>query len=557
LHSVISVLISHIPFSGLPLAAKSFVRDATGLVREISFLDHLVTNMNGVVPFAALALTPWWIWFAVPGGDPLVATALGFFFSVVGSIVSYAMLSATFPRSAAPYVATSRVLHPAIGWPAEALMWVGWILALALYPSFMFTWGLTPGLYTMGISTGNPALVAAAVALTQPVWQIVVGTVFMLICLVVTVMGTKRLVRTFQLPMTIIMFIGIAVIVVVWLGASTQQLSAVLPTYLGSNETAILSYAKTNYAPAFTPFSLAPIPILFSLGFTAGSFNTYWNAYASGEVRRANEAKTHLLAMIIPSALIAIMVFLVLGAAKFTVGNDILVAINQILSNNASYFSIPAITGFSGSITLILVPMMLANNPVLQFIIMASAVAATFCYVPATMLILSRECFAWSFDRLLPSAFSNVSDRFHTPLISIGVNWIVGVIVFVIFTLYASYLGFFTTAAWDTTLVTVAVLCLAAALLPLRKSLWSVSPVNRYKIAGIPVISIGGILGFFYNGLAVYAFTFTPILGFGLPSTLVLVGTFIVPFILYWIIKAVRKSQGIDIDMIFRSIPPE
>ncbi|HUK28563.1 MAG TPA: amino acid permease [Candidatus Acidoferrales bacterium] len=537
--------------------AKSFVRDATGLVREISFLDHLVTNMNGVVPLAAIALTPWWIWFAVPGGDPLVATVMGFIFSLVGSIVSYAMLSATFPRSAAPYVATSRVLHPAIGWPAEALMWVGWILALALYPSFMITWGLVPGLYTMGISTGNPGLVATAAALTHPINVIAVGAIFLIICLAVTVLGTKRLVRSFQLPMTIIMFIGIIVIVAVWVGSSSQALDSVLPSYLGSNSTAIVNYAHTNYSSAFAPFSWAPVPILFSLGFTAGSFNTYWNAYASGEVRRANEAKTHLMAMLIPSLLIAVMVFIVLGSARLTVGNDILVSINQILSNNASFFSIPAITGFSGSITLILVPMMVANNPIVQFIIMASVVAATFCYVPATMLILSRECFAWSFDRLIPAKFADVSDRFHVPVFSIAFNWVLGFIVFVIFTFDAAYLGFFTTAAWDTTLVTVSVLCLAAALLPLRKSLWSVSPVNKYKIAGIPVVSIGGILGFFYNGLAVYAFTFTPLLGFGLPSTLVLVVTFIVPFVLYWIIKAIRTSQGIDVGIIFRTIPPE
>jgi amino acid transporter len=334
-------------------------------------------------------------------------------------------------------------------------------------------------------------------------------------------------------------------------------LSSVLPKYLGSNSTAILSYAHSNYAPAFQPLSFAPLPILFSLGFTAGSFNTYWNAYASGEVRRGNEAKTHLLAMFIPSLLIAVMVFIVLGAARFTVGNDILVSINQILSNNASFFSIPAITGFSASMTLILVPMMLANNPVIQFIIMMAAVAATFCYVPATMLILSRECFAWSFDRLIPAKFANVSDRFHSPVFGITFNWFIGVILFIVFTFYASYLGFFTTAAWDTTLVTVSVLCLAAALFPLRKNLWSVSPINKYKIAGIPVVSIGGILGFFYNGLAVYAFTFTPILGFGLPSTLVLVVTFIVPFALYWVIKAIRQRQGIDIGIIFRTIPPE
>jgi amino acid transporter len=513
--------------------------------------------MNGVVPLAALALTPWWIWFAVPGGDPLLATVTGFICSVMGTILSYALLSATFPRSAAPYVATSRILHPAIGWPAEALMWVGWILALALYPSFMTTWGLVPGLYTMGISSGNPGLVSAAIALTQPMNVIAVGVVFLLICLAVTVLGTRRLVRTFQLPMTIIMFIGVFAIMALWIGSSSAQLNSVLPTYLGKDSATIISFAKITYPSGFIPVTFAVIPLLFSLGFTAGSFNTYWNAYASGEVRKANDAKTHLLAMIIPSTLIAIIVGVVLVVARYTVGNDILISLTEILSFGSSYFSIPAITGFAGSIVMILVPMMLANNPVVQFIIMASVVAATFAYVPATMLILSREWFAWSFDRLLPAKFANVSDRFHTPVLSIFVNWALGFVIFIVFTLYSSYLGFFTTAAWDTTLVTVTILCLAAVFLPLRKELWATSPVRNFKIAGIPVVSIGGIIGVFYNGLAVYAFTFTPILGFGLPSTLVLIVTFLVPFVLYWIIAAVRKRQGIDVRIIFQSIPPE
>ena len=539
------------------MAAKSFVRDATGLVREISLFDHLVTNMNGVVPLAALALTPWWIWFAVPGGDPLIATIGGFICSALGTIVSYALLSATFPRSAAPYVATSRVLHPAIGWPAEALMWVGWILALALYPSFMTTWGLVPGLYTMGISSGNQGLVNSAIALTQPMNVIAVGVVFLVICLVVTILGTRRLVRSFQLPMTIIMFIGIIAIIALWAGSSSAQLNSVLPAYLGKDSATIISYAQTTYPAGFQPVEFTAIPLLFSLGFTAGSFNTYWNAYASGEVRKASDAKTHLLAMIIPSTLIAIIVGIVLVLAKYTVGNDILISLTEVLSFGSSYFNIPAITGFSGSIVMILVPMMLANNPVVQFIIMASVVAATFAYVPATMLILSREWFAWSFDRLIPAKFANVSDRFHTPVLSIFINWLLGFIVFIIFTLYASYLGFFTTAAWDTTLVTVTILCLAAVFLPLRKDLWATSPVRNFKIAGIPVVTLGGLIGVFYNGLAVYAFTFTPLLGFGLPSTIVLVVTFLVPFVLYWIIAAIRKSQGIDVRLIFQTIPPE
>jgi basic amino acid/polyamine antiporter, APA family len=536
---------------------KAFAREATGLVREISFFDHLMTNMNGVVPLAALALTPWWIWFAVPGGNPLLATGGGFLFSVIGSIVSYAVISATFPRSAAPYVANSRVLHPAIGWPAEMLMWLGWILALALYPSFMLTWGIVPGLYTMGVSTGNQALINAAVTVTQPAWVILIGVIFFAIALGVSIAGTRRLVRTLQLPMTIIMFIAIFVIIAYWAGSSTSSLDAVLPKYLGMNHSAITSYAHTSYPASFAPYSLAIVPVFFSIAFTAGSFNTYWNSWAAGEVRKSNEVRTHILAMVIPSALIAVVVGGVLAISYATVGSDFLNSLTNIMSNNISQFNIPALSGFSGSITMILIPMMLANNPIAQFIIMIGMIAATFAYVPATMLVISREWFAWSFDRLLPTRFAQVSDRFHTPVLALVVNTVVGFALFVVFTYYISYLGFFTTVAWDTTLVTVTVVCLSAAVLPLRKSIWQASPAKKYTIGMIPIATIGGLLGTFYNGLAVYAFTFTPILGFGLPSAYVLIATFVIPFILYWVVKAIRKRQGIDLNVIFSSIPPE
>jgi APA family basic amino acid/polyamine antiporter len=541
-----------------PSADKTvFVREATGLVREISFFDHLITNMNGVVPLAALALTPWWIWYAVPGGDPLYATVEGFLFSVFGSIISYAMISATFPRSAAPYVANSRILHAAVGWPVEALMWLGWILALALYPSFMLTWGITPGLYTMGVSTGNSALINAATAVTQPFWVIVIGIIFFAIAFSISVAGTRRLVRTFQLPMTVLMFIAIILIIAYWAGSSTSQLVSLFPKYLGQSYSNITTYAHTNYPSAFVPYSFAAIPVLFAIGFTAGSFNTYWNSWSSGEVRRAGQTRTHILAMVIPSALIAIIVGGVLAIAYARVGSDILISITNIMSLSISFFPVPALSGFSGSTAMIIIPMILSNNPVVQFLIMIGVIAATFAYVPVTMLVISREWFAWSFDRLVPSKFADVSQRFHTPVLSLALNAAIGFVLFVVFTFYISYLGFFTTVAWDTTLVTVTTLCLSAALLPLRKGIWQFSPVNKYKIGSIPVVTIGGIIGVFYNGLAVYAFTFTPILGFGLPSTLVLVLTFLIPFALYWVIRAIRKQQGIDLRKIFATLPPE
>lgn len=539
------------------MAEKVFVRDATGLVREIGFFEHLITNMNGVVPLAAVVLTPWWIWFATPGADPFVASFGGLLFSLLGSIIAFAMISSTFPRSAAPYVANSRVLHPAIGWPSEVLMWLGWAMALALYPSFMISWALIPGLYTIGVSTGNQALINAAMALTTPYWALLVGLLILLLALVISVAGTRWLVRYFQVPITVLAFLGIATLLAVLAGSSASHLSAVLPKYLGKGYDEIISYAQQNVGQALVPYSYSLGLFLLSLGFTAGSFNTYWNSWTSGEVKRASDIKMQIAAMALPSLLIGALVMSTLYLATRVAGDTFLRSLTMILSTNPSFFGAPAIAGFAGTSTMTLVPMMLADNPVLQFLIMVGMVASVLSYIPVTMLIISREWFAWAFDRLLPSKFASVSAKFNTPVISLVTNFIIGLILFTIFTFYGAYLGFFTTVAWDTTLVPITLLCLSAALLPLRREFWSLSPARNYRLGGVPLIVIGGILGAFYNGLAVWVYSTTPALGFGLPSTLVILVTFLIPFVLYWVVRYARKRQGIDIELIFRSLPPE
>ncbi len=536
------------------MASKVFVRESTGLVREIGFLDHLITNMNGVVPLAAIVLTPWWVFFAVKGGDVMLAIIGGWLFTMLGSLVSYSFIAATFPRSAAPYIANSRIIHPAIGWPAEVLMWLGWIMALALYPGFMITWALIPGLYTIGVSSGIKAFVDAAFALAQPEWAVLAGFLMLVPTSLIAALGTRKLVRTFQLPITIIMFIAIIIIIALWATTSRSQLEVVLPKYLHTDFNSILAEARASYPEAMIPPVYAFVPIMAAIAFTAGSFNTYWNSWAVGEVRRASDIKMQLISMWIPSTLIALIVGLTSGLAQALLGRDFLVAMTQILTNNPAFFEgVPAMPAYA----MTLIPMMIADNPVIQFIIMIGTICGVLAYFPANWLIVTREWFAWSFDRLIPEKVSEVSDKYHTPIWSIIINLIVACIFMVLFIYFIEYLAFFNTAAWDTTLIPIAILCLSAALLPLRKELWSLSPANKYKIGPIPLIVIGGILGFIYNGAAVLFFTITPELGMGLPSTLLLIFTFLIPFVLYWVVRAIRKRQGIDIDLIFKSIPPE
>jgi len=529
---------------------KVFVREATGLVREIGVRDHALTAMNGVVPMMAIAFTPFWIYLAIPGGDPTVGIVLGCVFGILGYISAYAMSAATFPRSGSPWVMQSRVLTPWIGWPSEVLMWLGWVVALALYPMGMFIWtALVPGLYAMGYSSGNADLIAMANWLgADPIPTVVLGTIFLIFCTLIAVSGTRRLVRDFQIPITIVMFIAIFTMIWLFATTSTERVMQLTPKYFGGNTYDAIVGAGQGL-PTMVPIEWSFFAVMGAAGFSAGSANTYWNAWNVGEVKRAGDIKMQLYSMWIPSILITVISVIVFAQLTGLVGRDFLIS----LVNNAVQSPI-----YFGGATVPYISMMIADDFWLQALITLGLICGILCYVPATWLIITRDMFAWSFDRMLPAKFSEVSERFHTPVWSIIATFFVAEILVIIFAYFKNYTAGFFTVGWDLTLTETTILCIAVALLPLKKSLWANSPVRNWKIAGIPVITIVGLIGAYYNGYAVYLFSTTPATGFaGTGAGWVILGALIVAVILYPVIKAYRKSQGIDIDMIFREVPPE
>jgi amino acid transporter len=294
-----------------------------------------------------------------------------------------------------------------------------------------------------------------------------------------------------------------------------------------------------------------------AVGFTGGAFNSYWNAWIVGEVRRANSVKMQYLTMVIPSTLIMLCAIGTIGFAVSGVGRDFLIAMNQILTNNPSFFPNVPTSFIAGSTTMIFVPMMLADNTTVQFILMIGIAAGCLIWPMASWLMISRDCFAWAFDRLLPAKFADVSDRFHTPVFNLVVNFVIMEAFAVFLTYIPQYFGFAIAAEWAFAELPIMVYMIAIIVLPLRKEIWAASPASKYKIGPIPIAVIGGIIGALFMADNVWFLSTTPAVGFGLQPAEIVFGVYLVPFILYWVIRAIRRKQGIDIDLIFKSIPPE
>jgi amino acid transporter len=536
--------------------SKTFVREATGLVREVSFLDYFMTNLNGVTFFYALAVTPWYIWYATAGGDVVLGSIGGLLLNVFGNIVVFAMITSTFPRSGSPYVANSRVLHPALAWPAEVCMWMSQgPLGLGTLAVGLISAALVPGLYTMGVSSGNASLVSAAFALTQPMWMATLGVVVVLGTMAFVIWGVKAIVHSFQLPMTILMIVGAAVLLVYWASANLTNLQAVLPKYTSVSYSAILTYASTNYSSAMVPISYAGIPVMMSILFTVGAYNSYWGSWVAGEVKKASSLRMQYVSMVIPSFLLFGVTVLTVGLAQLAVGRNFLIAMTQILTNNPGFFSsLPSVTSFG---TIVLIPMMIADNTIAQFLIMLMMIGAVLATSVYMWLLTTRDFLAFSFDRLLPAKFADVSDRTHTPIFNIVFNALLACVIAVAVAYAGSYISYAFVSMFTLSCVEVGLLMFAAIVIPLRKDIWSISSGSKYKVLGIPLISIAGVLGLVYNWGAAVLYVALPQFGWGPQASEFLIATIGVPFVLYWIIRKVRISQGIDVNAVFRTIPPE
>jgi len=136
----------------------------------------------------------------------------------------------------------------------------------------------------------------------------------------------------------------------------------------------------------------------------------------------------------------------------------------------------------------------------------------------------------------------------------------------VVSAIYA-YRPSFTSVFLDATAVlalTFLATTVAAIVLPwVRKDLYNASPIATYKIGGIPVISIVGVVTaiflvfmlyeWFFNASNLYGTSFQSTVS----SVVYFAITYVVAIAIYVIAFVVRRNQGIDLNRIHHEIPVE
>ena len=541
-----------------------FVRNATGLVREVSKWDALIMNSLGMnVALGAIFLllqAPG----NFPGGNMLLAIVIGTLVMAFTLLWVYSEFAAAMPRAGGDYVFVSRALHPFVGWLLSwsqglwlIFFWIGFNAWFAL------TFAAPVAMTTLGAVLGQPGWITASndllakqtvLGITTQWWVILFGTVLTLAFAALLIYGSKSYWRVqkwlFALAgLSIVLVGGLLLfrgnqVAQAWTTFATANkgipYNAIIPTARASGFTG-------NGAGFSLTATLLMLPwVFFVVGYAQGS------AQIGGEVKRASRSQYFAMVggVLINGAVLALIVWAYLHA----VGKNWAASLSYLNNTAPDKFALPG--GVPPSINLI--ASLLTGSAPLLLIIGVGFILWALMGTPLSTLQATRYMLAWSLDRVVPKQLGSVNDRFHTPIKAILLCALTGEIA--LFALVqvpqASLLG-----ALLAQIAAFIVVSLAGIVFPYRlKAVWESGGGRR--ILGVPAVTLAGVGGVIALGTLMLIFIFNSSISaaFAVTRRLSLefmIGVIVIGAIWYAVAWQLNKNKGVNLALAYREIPPE
>ena len=535
--------------------SQLFVRQSTGLVREASALDATIFNAVFSAPVGAtLAIGILWALSAFPGADPIWATIIAVVLNIP-VLIMMALLASSMPRTGGDYVWVSRILAPPIAMVSNFAAALSAMIGATFWARFFPVFALGPVLVSLGVLLNNPTLVEWGTNFqTKTEWIFVGALSMILIMTAVLVSGTKTTFRVQNAFWFIAMagtFIAFAALLVGDSSSFNANFDAVNKSFGGGTTTDIIAAAGTAGAVPNPTNMNATLPTVFAI--MVFMMWSWWSVYLSGELKSASNRGRQLSVMF--GGLLFDGIFIVLGLVLFfrVVPYDLATALNT--GGNTAY-AIPSGPWYQFLASLV------QNIPVLSLLILGSFMFWSLPAMVGNTFMPIRTVFAWAFDRVLPEKLANVNERTHSPVPAIVV-----IMVLVTAMLAWSVLStdFFTWLALgvEAGVVCIVIVGIAAIAFPRRRpDLYQSSPAN-VKFLGIPVLYIVSPLAILVMLFLVWCTVTYPALALaGNMDNLWQIPAFmgsivVIGLAIFYTAKFVRKSQGIDIELVYRELPPE
>jgi APA family basic amino acid/polyamine antiporter len=534
---------------------KVFVRNATGLVKELSLTNAIMIGVGiGENIPVGLPLIFGLLAFLFPSADFVGALVVGFAANLAIAAM-FSLMGVSMPRSGGDYVWTSRVIGPAVGFSNNMAAFFAIISAAIGFVMFQFSGlFLSSAFQFLGLLNGNQGLSNLGAWFGTPLASFLMGSMVFVVVLIIAAFGL-RVANVVQFILTILTVVGTFAAISAFATTSHQQFINDFNSYapqLGSTYQNVLTVAQKNGWSLVAPTVVGSfLPLVFTFNLYGG-FN--YQAYAGGEMKRVTR---NLPISIFLALSVGLLEWGLLGYfVPAVLGRDWFQAINSLYFNNPTAYS--SVLTQPPSLTLF-IDIMAIHNPALFWLIFIGFFASYPCFILAYSTVLPRFVFAWSFDRLIPAKLSAVTQRRGTPIYALILAILLSELTLAIYSFTPwvfSFVNF--TLIFGINLIPWG---LSGILFPyLGKKMYETAPsVVRKKIAGLPLVTIVGIIVLIIGAFAVYFDLLTPAYSGPVgPEYLVLTAcAFIVPLVIYYSAKLYRKSKGLDLSLAFKEIPPE
>jgi amino acid transporter len=534
-----------------------FARKATGLVRGWAVHDAFIYATFSI-NLITLGLFIFTYAVFIPEGSLLWAVVLSGAYLVL-QVITYASLIAVMPRAGGDYVWISRILGGGVGFVLAVTGW--WFILWHWVPIYANILNVEVFVPLAGIIgwDGGFSFFQEAKGLF---WSSIIVA---LIASLIISLG----IRTYARVQKFCFYgglIGLAFMFVLLLVNSKAEFIA------GFNAEAqdVLGAPANAYEGTLTAGAI-DTPGLGDLGAVKGLFllipfvlffNLWsnWGATLYGEVRGASDFRKNVYAMggaLLFTTIVAAVMFGLFGK---TFGWDFYNAANNAYWGQPAlydYVENPPVTAFPYPG---LFASFLMEGAFWQFLLVGLLALWFFGWVGTVFLSSTRVVFATAFDRVLPEAAARVSKN--------GVPWVALLLMLIpsipISYFYAYDAEFFswTLAATFVIAVTFAGSAVAAAILPWRRrDVYEASPIARYRIGGVPLITAAAAGFLVILGFAIYEWISNAVYGIDWTTAR---NSFYYMFALYGVALAIyvvsrlyRQRQGIDMKMVHGEIPAE
>jgi amino acid transporter len=468
------------------------------------------------------------------------------------------MLITVMPRSGGDYVFQSRILRvPLVTYIAMGIWLIGNAWFLPYIWSAIAGTGFAPFLAMVGIQTGSQYLINVAAWITTPQAIFLFGFFVVFWMWLVNAFGLRAYgtVQKYFLFGAMIF----SIIYYAWIFATPHQafvdsFNSIAPKLGGPTNAyqGIINLAAQNgFSPNYS-FNLGQSVALiasWSAVFVVG----YYTALG-GEIRKAGTLSSQMWISVGGCVFVGIMNTLLIVGIENLVGHQFNASAGFLFFNGKWPLSVPP---YAGLFTMALGGLILPIIALLYFN------SWTWMNYPNILPYNSRVTMAMSFDRMLPERMAAINDKYHIPLFNINVWSIVSLGLVLLAFLVPTSSQLFLINSLCLSLV-IMLSCAAGAFMPFSKTVrqsYSSSAVAKYKLGGVPLVTVLGIIAVLVELYIDYLLLTNPLLGVAGGNLVLSVGFLVILAVVfgatYYAFKYWNKRRGIDVSVAFNQIPPE